>query len=362
MAKKKLMTSTDMHKIRVMGGKRGTKRIGKVRSCVFHPSEKRCVGFFVKRPDFLWMFHRKDIFVALDAFDLKDGRIVIKPEAETSGAAACKRMGISWDACVMWEGMPLMTADATAVGYVGKITFDMQTGVVESVEASNGATAKYLLGTLEVPGGFIKGFKRGIGADMAVKQDARSLDEGETFTGAILVSDDVWELSPEGGWAEAAGEFTAKAGARISQAAEAAKPKVQAATQAAGAAINEGAQAVGKQVAASKGMFGSFKEEFNKARAGEEETSLAASGEQDGPEEKGMFASFKEEFDKARDAQDPAESDAGEEYDEYEDSDEAEEYEESDEAEDVRAKPAEASSRKGMFAAFKEEFDKAKNA
>lgn len=389
------MNSEDVRKIRVVGGKSRTKRIGKVKSCVFHPSEKRCVGFMVKRPDLLWMFHRKDLFVALDGFDLVDGRIAIKPEAETSGAAACKRMGISWDECVLWEGMPLMTADGTAVGYVGNITFNLQTGAIESVVASNGATAKYLLGTLEVPGDMLRGFKRGMGASLTVKDDSRELAEGETFTGAILVSDDVWELTPEGGWAEAAGEFTAKATERVREAAEKAKPKVQAATQAAGAAINEGAYAVGKQVAASKGMFSSFKDEFNKARAGEE-TDLAAvpadsKAEQaaEEPEEKGMFAAFKEEFDKANAEEAPSqeEEDASvqgdafeaeelneEEYaegpgeDEYvEDADGADdEYEEDDseyeyeEEPDQAEEPARTPSRLGMFAAFKEEFDKAK--
>ena len=65
MAKKKFTTSNDMHKLRVFGGKRGNRRIGRVKSCVFHPSEKRCIGFIIKRPDLLWMFRRKDLFVSL---------------------------------------------------------------------------------------------------------------------------------------------------------------------------------------------------------------------------------------------------------------------------------------------------------
>ena len=173
MARKKMVTSRDMCKMRVFGGKRRTKRIGKVKSCVFHPSEKRCVGFMVKRPDLLWMFHRKDLFVALDGFDLIDGRIVVKDEGDMTGPAACRRMGIDWDRCVIWEGMPLMTIDGTAIGCVGNISFSLRSGEIESVEASNGATAKYLLGTLEVPADYIKGFKRGMGVDLVVKEDSR---------------------------------------------------------------------------------------------------------------------------------------------------------------------------------------------
>ena len=402
-----------MRKIRVFGGKRRKKRIGKVKACVFHPSEKRCVGFMVKRPDLLWMFHRKDLFVALDGFDLEDGHIVVKDAGEMTGPAACKRLGIDWDSCVLWEGMPLMTADGTAIGYVGKITFSLRTGEIESVVASNGATAKYLLGVLEVPAEYIKGFKRGMGATLAVKNDTRETGDAVEFTGAILVSDDVWELQPEGGWAESAGEFTAKAKARVHDAAEKARPKVQEATQVAGAAINEGAYAVGQQVAASKGMFSSFKEEYNKARHGEdeeraieapqedpktdtamsnmfssfkdefdkargvEEKKAAAPSAEDDSEESnvtGMFSSFKEEFDKARtsDAVEDDDSDEEEVLDEEELLEEEEivdddDYEDEDEEEEPKPRPAKKkqpaqkqSGVSGMFAAFKEEYDKAR--
>ena len=65
------------------------------------------------------------------------------------------------------------------------------------MEASNGATAKLLLGTLEVPASYIAGFKRGMGADLAVKEDSREAGEEVVFKGAILVSDDVWSSLPK---------------------------------------------------------------------------------------------------------------------------------------------------------------------
>ena len=376
MARKKLVTSHDIRKLRVVGGKKGTKRIGKMKSCVFHPTERRCIGFIVKRPDLLWMFHRKDIFVALDGFDFVDGRIRIKPDAPTSGHAICRAMGLDWDKCVLWEGLPIMTADETAVGFVSNITFDIETGQVEAVEASNGATAKLLLGTLEVPASCIAGFKHGMGADLAVKEDSREAGEEVVFKGAILVSDDVWELSPEGGWAEAAGKFTAKAGARAretaaaaKEAADAAKPKVEAATAAAGAAVKEGAEGVGRQVSATKDAFGAFKEEFNKAAAGEE-TEVGEEVAERESKTKGMFAAFKEEFDKAKagdeDLEEDVEEDVEEEYDEaaddegeYEEPDD-DEYEDEDDDEDADEEPSHKDPGiGGMFAAFKSEFDKA---
>lgn len=350
MARKKMVTSRDMCKMRVFGGKRRTKRIGKVKSCVFHPSEKRCVGFMVKRPDLLWMFHRKDMFVALDGFDLVDGRIAVKDEGDMMGPAACRRMGIDWDRCVLWEGMPLMTLDGTTIGCVGNITFSLRSGEIESVEASNGATAKYLLGTLEIPVDYIKGFKRGMGVDLVVKDDSREAGEEEQFKGAILVSDDVWELSPEGGWAESAGEFTAKARARMHEAAEKAKPKVQEVTHAAGEAINEGAYAVGQQVAASKGMFASFKEEYEKARFGEEAQELAL--DEAGEEGLGKECAFANDFAAADETVEPDAANVGDDG----------VFDEEDEAK-PKKKPVQSSkgsSVTGMFAAFKEEYNKAR--
>ena len=44
MARKKLVTSHDIRKLRDVGGKKGTKRIGKVKSCVFHTTERRCIA------------------------------------------------------------------------------------------------------------------------------------------------------------------------------------------------------------------------------------------------------------------------------------------------------------------------------
>ena len=77
---------------------------------------------------------------------------------------------------------------------------------------------------------------------------------------------------------------------------------------------------------------------------------------------KGMFAAFKEEFDKAKAGDEDLEEDVEEEYDEEVDDEGEYEEPEDDEYEDDDAD--EEPSRKdpgigGMFAAFKSEFDKA---
>mgnify|MGYP000010659621 FL=1 len=100
----KLITTHELTGVRVVGGKNGTKRIGKVRRFVFHPKEKRCVGFIVKRPDLLWMFRRKDKFVSIEGYDIVDGRIAIRNVPEATDRAACKALGVNWDDCVRGWG------------------------------------------------------------------------------------------------------------------------------------------------------------------------------------------------------------------------------------------------------------------
>lgn len=332
---RKVLTTRELYGVRVVGGKSGNKRIGKVRSFVFHPSEKRCVGFTVKRPDMALMFHRKDLFVSLDGFDIEDGRIVVHGESEATDRGACKALGINWDDCVLWSGMPLMSKDGRTYGTVGNVTFDARTGAVISVETNSGATANALLGRREIPARMILGFRTGMG--VALREglgDAYEEDEETPVLGAILVSDEVLNLAPEGGAAEAAGKATAVVVDKAKTTVEKVKPKVSEATAVAGEAINKGAYAVGKQAAKTTTMFSDFKKEFDKA-SGKEEKKAEAEATEEGTvvkktssttktaskktskatasggkktttnkaskkESKNMFAAFKEEFDKAR--------------------------------------------------------------
>ena len=178
------------------------KRLGKVRHCVFHPTQRRFVGFIVKRPDLLWMFRRKDVFVAYNGYDVVDGRIVVLQKPEATDKGACKALGVNYDDCVLWAGLPVMGEDGTVYGTVGDVSFDPKTGDVRSMKVTQGATANALLGVKEIPGSMIRGFKRGIGTALAVNGQA---EEAEPVLGAILVSDEVAELAAEGGLAAKAG-------------------------------------------------------------------------------------------------------------------------------------------------------------
>ncbi len=305
-----LMTTGELRGMRVLGGKKGTKRIGKIRRFVFHPRERRIVGFIVKRPDLLWMFHRKDLFVSLQGYDMVDGRAVVRTFPGATGKGACKALGIDWNACVLWEGMPLLTESGDQLGVVGDVSFDGETGAIASVLADAGATANTLLGTRRIPSSLIKGFRRGAGVALAASGDAGAeQEEEEVEYGAILVSDEARDIPAEGSVAEKAGAATAVAVDKVSRTATSA---AKSATE----AVGKGARALGKRAGETKDAFSEFKEEYDKARVSTEGGSSRSSAKDAGrPSAKApakqaaskkkpgyatMFSSFKEEYDKAR--------------------------------------------------------------
>ncbi|OUO91132.1 PRC-barrel domain protein [Gordonibacter sp. An230] len=321
-----LITTDELVGVRVVGGKSGQKRIGKVRHFVFHPKEKRCIGFIVKRPDFLWMFRRKDKFVSIKGYDLVDGRVAVRDVPEATDRAACKALGVNWDDCVLWVGLPVMTEDGQSFGTVGNVVFDRRTGAVESFSTDGGATANALLGTRTVPADLVKGFRRGMGAAVApTGQEGVRTDD--VTLGAIFVSDEVKALASEGGMAEKAGAATAVAVDKVRTTVDKARPVASEVARKTGEVVNKGAYATGKQIAATKGMFSSFKEEYDKARGpkpakegqalekaggaskgaanpaskgdGKQTTAKKSAAKKPAPK-KNMFAAFKEEYDKAR--------------------------------------------------------------
>lgn len=240
------------------------KRIGKVHSFIFHPHRRRVVGFTIKRPDIALMMHRPDLFVSFDGFDVEDGNIVIDEAKGTTGSAACKRLGVDWNECVIWQGLPLMTEDEQRCGLVGDVRFSTEDGVVKALFVDKGTSAGALLGVTEIPAAYIKGFKLGVGDQLT------AANEEDFLHGAIILSSEALTIQAQGGLAERAGKASAVVTHKASQAFEKAKPVASDVAQKTGDAVNKGAYAVGKQLSKTKGMFSAFKEEYKRARYGED--------------------------------------------------------------------------------------------
>ena len=272
-------TTKKLSGMRVVDAGKG-KRIGKVRSFVFHPREKRCIGFLVKRPDAALMFHRKDLFVSLSGYHVEDGQIVVHDSPAATDKGAIKSLGVDWDACVIWVGMPVMTQSGSRLGYISSVSFDAETGIVESIATEEGVTSDIILGKREIPARFIKGFRKGRGAALIQTGQADGDSDAEEC-GSVLVADEALEASANGGVAAAAGKATAvvthkaksgaaRAKAAATERAEKAKPAVRTAARKTGEAVEAGSFAVGRQIGRASGMFAAFKEEFDKASKGED--------------------------------------------------------------------------------------------
>ena len=346
---KNLITTKELYNVRVVGGKKGTKRIGKVRSFVFHPKERRLIGFMVKRPDLLWMFHRKDLFVSLDGFELDDGRIVLSDDTKTRDKAACKALDVRLDDCIIWVGLPVVTESGDTLGTVGTVTFSLATGKVDSFVVNTGATANALLGTRSVPAELIRGFRRGVGTALAGQYEG---DDETPVLGAIMVDDAAADIAVEGGAAEKAGAATAVAMDKAHTAVDKAKPKVSEAAHAAGDAVNKGAYAAGKQIGAATGMFSDFKKEYDKARGPKPEKS-SKDDEIEGSQAIEEDVSADETQPDEASEQQPRKKQAAK---------KASPEKESSASEGVgRAVGNQLKAAKGMFSAFKEEYDKARH-
>ena len=278
---KQLTTTKELAGLKVYGGKK-EKRIGKVRHFVFHPTEKRLVGFTVKRPDAALMFRRKDMFVALGGYDVIDGGLLVHDDPQATDRGACKALGINWDACVIWVGMPVLTQSGDMLGYVDVVTFDEVTGKIDTITTENGAANDALLGTRVIPAKLIRGFKRGIGEAIAPMGEYEGENADDMERGAILVDDAALDLTVEGGAAAAAGRATAiaadkakkaagRAKAATDQVVDQVKPKAKKVAEKTGAAVDAGVFAAGKQLGRASGMFSAFKDEFQKAMNEEDE-------------------------------------------------------------------------------------------
>ena len=173
-------------------GKKGkpSKRVGKVRHFVFHPKARRVVGFTVKRPDIALMAHRSDLFVALDGFEIEEGHILIDPKSSSVGKAACKHLGVSWDECIMWQGLPLMTEAGDRCGFVGDVRFASADGAVKVVSVDRGKTADILLGYTDIPASLVKGFKLGLAIGSTMKTAKISFVAPSSFRPRYLI----WRL------------------------------------------------------------------------------------------------------------------------------------------------------------------------
>jgi sporulation protein YlmC with PRC-barrel domain len=194
------------------------------------------------------MFKRKERFLAWDAFRVLDGRVVATIDRDSWDEPACKRLGINWDECLILEGMLLVTSDGEKVGTIDSVEYDERSGKAISLEVTDGAAARALIGVSKIPLELIIGY-----------QDGR-----------VVAKRAAAEVKTEGGLAAKAGEQTAIATQAIKEKTASARKTASVAGKQAGKAANQalevGSRALGRQLRKTKGMFKGFREEYKKGR------------------------------------------------------------------------------------------------
>lgn len=223
-------------------------RLGKVHNAVFSPDGRSVVGLLVKRPDVVGIIKRDDAFVALDSFELApDGIVTVTRPEDGLDDAAIRRLGLDWDACIIWSGMDAKTTEGKPLGYVSDAEFSEKTGEVSRFSSTDGGVAHALLGSFVITPDMLRGYRDGC---MIVDAGGRAV-----------------EL--DGGLAGAAGEGYARAkvkGAEVGK-------KVGAA---AGEAVDKGSFALGRMIGKAQRAIKDAAEEGEKDEAAPQPPAMEA--------------------------------------------------------------------------------------
>lgn len=286
-----MFSSSELYNKRVfVTNKKGARKsYGKIRSVVFHPSKAQAVGLIVKRPDLALMVKRKDSFVAMDRIEIREDGPLIIDQPDTWDTAACRRLGIEYDQCILWDYMPVKTTSGRELGAVSSVFFDEGTFKVDHIDISTGSASRKILGASNIVRQNILGYK----------------------DGAIIVDDSIGEVREAGGVAAQAGEAWATAKHKGSQVVQDASAKAQEAGKRAGEAVDKGAYGLGKAIGSLKTAAGETAEAAKAeasahggqgAQAAPAQTKSGKAAQKVGRQlgrASHMFKDFKDEFDKA---------------------------------------------------------------
>lgn len=218
------------------GTPRDPKRLGRIHFPVFTPSGDRLVGFMVTPPEVAAMVKLPDRFVAFDAISVYEGVLVVADRKDAYDQGAARRLNINLDTCLIWTGMDVITTSGTKLGYCADTSFNPKTGAVEYFSLTRGATASALLGDVQMPASYLRGYRDGF----------------------MVVDDAAASLENVGGAAAKAAEVSVVVGDKVKRGAKVIDDKGS-------VAVEKGSRALGRQLGKTRGMFTAFKDEFKKA-------------------------------------------------------------------------------------------------
>lgn len=241
-----MFSTLKAHKLRIFVHRKkdgALRRYGKIRHVVFHPTKPLALGVIVRRPDILWMFKRKERFVAFDRLDACSEGYIITDTSDAFDNAACKRLGVDYDECLLWEYMPCVNEAGKSLGVVASVSFSTKTYLIDHIDISSSAGERMLVGERNIDASHIKGYK----------------------DGAIVVDVDYEDIKPEGGVAADAGKAWATTKKKASDVRKSTDQKATKFADEAGDKAEVAGKKAAKQVSAWGKMFKDFKSEYDKA-------------------------------------------------------------------------------------------------
>lgn len=137
-------------------------KLGRVHAAVFTPDGKHVAGFTIKRPDVAGMVKRADAFLARDSLKVLDEKTVLVTRPEDGlDEAALRRLNLDWDRCIMWSGMDAKTTAGKPLGYVSDAEYDEGSGVVTRFFTADGGMARALIGSFVITPDMVRGYRDG---------------------------------------------------------------------------------------------------------------------------------------------------------------------------------------------------------
>lgn len=270
-----MLSTSELHKLHVYvrNSKGGLKRFGRIRAAVLHPAEPRVIGYVIRRPDALLMVKRKERFVAVDRVEQVEGGLCVIDAADSWDEKACKRLGVDYDACIIWEYMLVRTESGRDLGVVSNVCFSEEDHKVDHIDISTSAADRVLLGSSDIPASRILGYRDGAiviaGSEEDVQESggvaaSAGVAWAKTKHAAAQGTKKAGEAINEGAYkaGEAIGSVRDKA-ARAAEEHEAKKREAEARGEYTG--VDKAANLLGKQLGRASGMFKGFKDEFDKA-------------------------------------------------------------------------------------------------
>lgn len=137
-------------------------KLGRVHAAVFTPDGKHVAGFTIKRPDVAGMVKRADAFLARDSLKVLDEKTVLVTRPEDGlDEAALRRLDLDWNRCIMWSGMDAKTTAGKPLGYVSDAEYDEGSGAVTRFFTADGGMARALIGSFVITPDMVRGYRDG---------------------------------------------------------------------------------------------------------------------------------------------------------------------------------------------------------